>query len=271
MGFLRIERMKTIIGYKFVTSNIKSKEGNITWKLGEWQKHKGKIELCESGFHACKEPRDAFRSYIYGDRFFIVEARGEIVKADDKFVASEMRLVKEINLKMVSVEWAVYCARSVLNIYEKKYPNDNRPRKAIESAEEWFKNSTEENRVAAKATVKHAKSEASWAARAAEAVVVVAVAVVAVGAAVVVWAAAAAALWAAGDAEAAAAAAARADWAAEAAAKAAGAAAAAEAAAAAAEAAGDAEAAAGAAKAAGVALKKQNTYLKKIIKKWMIE
>ena len=153
--------MKTIIGYKFVTSNIKSKEGNITWKLGEWQKHKGKIELCESGFHACKEPRDAFRSYIYGDRFFIVEARGEIVKADDKFVASEMRLVKEINLKMVSVKWAVYCARSVLNIYEKKYPNDNRPRKAIESAEEWLKNSTEENKIAAKA------ARADWAAEAA--------------------------------------------------------------------------------------------------------
>ena len=158
---------------------MKSSRGNTTWKLGEWQKHRGKISICESGFHACQEPRDAFENYIYGDRFFIVEARGKIKKGNNKFVASEMRLIKEVNLKMVSVEWAIYCARAVLNIYEKKYPNNDRPRKAIEAAEEWFKNSTEENRVAAKATVKHAKSEASWAARAAEAV---AVAVVAVGA-----------------------------------------------------------------------------------------
>ena len=184
---------------------MKSSRGNTTWKLGEWQKHRGKISICESGFHACQEPRDAFENYIYGDRFFIVEARGKIKKGNNKFVASEMRLIKEVNLKMVSVEWAIYCARAVLNIYEKKYPNNDRPRKAIEAAEEWFKNSTEENRVAvavgaavvvwaaarsalwaagaaAKATVKHAKSEASWAARAAEAVVVVAVAVVAAGA-----------------------------------------------------------------------------------------
>ena len=174
--------MEKIIGYKFLTSNMKSRHGNITWKLGEWQKHKGKIKLCELGFHAYQEPRDAFINYIYGERFFIVEARGKVKTDQDMFVASEMRLIREVNLKKVSVEWAVYCAKQALKIYRKKYPNDDRPRKAVEAAA-----------LAALA--------ASWAASAA------------------VWAG-----WAAGDAE-----------------------------------------------AAGVPLKKQNTQLKKIIKKWLIE
>ena len=216
----------TKTGYKFVTANMKSREGNITWKLGEWQKHEGNIVPCESGFHACQEPRDAFENYIYGDRFFIVEARGKIKKENDKFVASEMRLISEVDLKRVSVEWAIYCASLVLSIYEKEYPTDNRPRKAIEAAEKWLENPNEKNRIAAKAAAAAAKAAdaAAWAAD------------TAAGAA---WAGDAAA-WAAAEGAAATA------WAAEA-------------------------AAAKAADAAWAAEKKQNTQLKKIIKKWVIE
>ena len=233
----------TKTGYKFVTANMKSREGNITWKLGEWQKHEGNIVPCESGFHACQEPRDAFENYIYGDRFFIVEARGKIKKENDKFVASEMRLISEVDLKRVSVEWAIYCASLVLSIYEKEYPTDNRPRKAIEAAEKWLENPNEKNRIAAKAA-----AAAAWAAA---------------GAAWASWATAAAAK--AADAAAGAAdTAAGAAWAGDAAAWAAAEGAAATAWAAEA-------AAAKAADAAWAAEKKQNTQLKKIIKKWVIE
>ena len=96
---------KTITGYKFIKFDMKSAYGNITWKLGEWQKHEGNIVPCESGFHACQEPRDAFENYTYGDRFFIVEARGKIKKGNNKFVASEMRLISEVDLKRASVEF----------------------------------------------------------------------------------------------------------------------------------------------------------------------
>ena len=36
-------------------------------------------------------------------------------------------------------------AEEVLFIFEKKYPKDDRPRKAIEAAVNWLENPTEEN------------------------------------------------------------------------------------------------------------------------------
>jgi hypothetical protein len=131
--------MIKVIGYKFVTSGLKSKEGNQTWVIGKWYKHKGELSLCESGFHACLNPVDSL-GYVYGNRWFIVEARGKLIKGDDKFVAEEMRLIKEIDTKRVSVKFAVACARKCLNNYERVYPSDDRVRKAIEAAEDWLKN-----------------------------------------------------------------------------------------------------------------------------------
>ena len=40
---------------------------------------------------------------------------------------------------------AIYSARLVLDIFEDKYPEDNRPRLAIEAAENWLKDPSEEN------------------------------------------------------------------------------------------------------------------------------
>ena len=48
--------------------------------------------------------------------------------------------------KPTAVRLAIACARHVLDIYEKKRPGDNWARVAIESAEAWLKNPTEENR-----------------------------------------------------------------------------------------------------------------------------
>ena len=125
---------KIITGYKFVHADLRSDSGECKWIIGEWREHKGELELCRSGFHASEDAMDAF-NYIYGDRFFIIEARGNIVKGDDKFVASEMRLAREINLKKLSVWFSIRCARRCLKYWEKVYPDDDRPLKAIEAAE----------------------------------------------------------------------------------------------------------------------------------------
>jgi hypothetical protein len=39
-----------------------------------------------------------------------------------------------------SVKLAIFSAKQVIDIFEEKYPDDARPRKAIEAAEEWLKN-----------------------------------------------------------------------------------------------------------------------------------
>ena len=67
--------------------------------------------------------------------------------------------------KPTAVKIAIACAEHVLAIFEKKYPNNKRSRKAIEAAIAWVKNPTEENRQAAAAAADAA--DAAYAAYAA--------------------------------------------------------------------------------------------------------
>lgn len=70
-------------------------------------------------------------------------------------------LLNRILPKDEKIKYAIYSARLVIDIFEKKYPNDNRPRKAIEAAELYL-----EGRV----TKKQIRNAANAAANAAYAV-----------------------------------------------------------------------------------------------------
>ena len=58
-----------------------------------------------------------------------------------------------------SVSYAVFAAEQAIDIYEKKYPDDKRPRQAIDAAKACIKNPSVENKAAAEAA-----EAASWAA-----------------------------------------------------------------------------------------------------------
>ena len=64
------------------------------------------------------------------------------------------------------VAWAIYSAEQVLHIFEDKYPNDDRPRKAIEAAKAWLKHPSD---AADAANAAHAAAYAANAANAANA------------------------------------------------------------------------------------------------------
>ena len=49
------------------------------------------------------------------------------------------------------VNYAVFIAEQALNIFEEKYPDDRRPRQAIEAAKAWVDNPTKQNKKAADA------------------------------------------------------------------------------------------------------------------------
>jgi immunity protein 5 of polymorphic toxin system len=51
---------------------------------------------------------------------------------------SLVELVKETDHKTLAV-WAIDCVERVLPYFEEKYPEDNRPRKAIEACKEWVR------------------------------------------------------------------------------------------------------------------------------------
>lgn len=59
------------------------------------------------------------------------------------------------------VRYAVYAAEQVIKIYEDKYPNDKRPREAIDAAKECIKNPSAKNKKAANAAANSALSAAN--------------------------------------------------------------------------------------------------------------
>jgi len=128
---------KTIQGYKFIQEDMTSRSGDHKWVVGKWYKE-DEIELCKKGFHACVEPRQTFE-YVYGGKFFLVEARGKILHDEgNKFVASEMRLVKELPIDKIFKPFAIWCAKQCLSNYEKEYPNDKRVSDCIQGAEDYL-------------------------------------------------------------------------------------------------------------------------------------
>jgi hypothetical protein len=82
---------------------------------------------------------------------WIAEGRGEFVAAGDKVAFSSARLVSQVGTltQIIAVQWAAECAKRVLRHYEDRYPEDKRPREAIQAALKWTKDPTEANHAAA--------------------------------------------------------------------------------------------------------------------------
>ena len=152
--------MKT--AWKVINKGMKSNSGCVTWKKGVWKTHKGKLELCEKGFHASNLLVDAIQ-YVTPGIVCLVEYEGKSIEGDDKFVCSRMRVIKTFRLtKKMSVEFAIFCASSCLKFFEKDFPSDKRPRLAVRAAKKWLIEPTRKNANAAGAA--GAAGDAAWAA-----------------------------------------------------------------------------------------------------------
>ena len=110
--------------WKCLKKGMKSEHGDNVWKLGEWKKFKGELELCNDGFHVSKFIQD---SILYVQPGFIceVEYKGEVIEGDDKFVAGEMRIVKKYAWhKKDSVTFALFCLKRSMKYFDrKKFPD----------------------------------------------------------------------------------------------------------------------------------------------------
>ena len=125
--------MKQKICYRFVKDDMTSEQGHMKWELGKWNKVEGELRCCKNGLHASLTPLQSLKN-IYGSRWFIAEYRGNIDEDDNKFCASEMRLINEIPI-MVIKRFALFCAKDCLKNYENKYPNDKRVSECIRITE----------------------------------------------------------------------------------------------------------------------------------------
>ncbi len=150
--------------WKSFKADFKNNNGNIDWKIGQWFHQDGEIKACQNGFHGSKRIIDAIQ-FVDCEIIAVVEVKGKSDKSEkDKQAWSDMKIVKAYEWdKTASVKLAIFAAEQVIDIYEKEYPKDDRPRKAIEAAKTYLKNPTEENKQAARAAWAAARA-AAWAA-----------------------------------------------------------------------------------------------------------
>ena len=69
------------------------------YEEGKEYEHKGGIDMCLSGFHACERPIDVFTYYPPGTSVYHeVEQNGEIKKGDDKTCSTKIRIGAKIDI-----------------------------------------------------------------------------------------------------------------------------------------------------------------------------
>ena len=146
--------MKKLL-WKCLADGLTSGHDGSAWEIGKWRSEKPPTKECV-GLNACPRLMYAMQ---YVPPIFVaqVETGGKKIKGQDKWTCEKMKIVRAWHWKKEdSVALSVFAAELVIGNYEKRYPDDDRPRKAIEAAKAWLLNPTEENR--------SAKLAAAWSA-----------------------------------------------------------------------------------------------------------
>ena len=121
-------------------AGLTSANGKIDWKIGEWQTAEIPLDMCKNGFHASENVIDAM-GYVPAEIIARVEVDGAHEEQEDKQCWEKMRIIEaRIWEKADSVALAIFAAELVLENFERVFPEDKRPRLAIEAAKEWIRN-----------------------------------------------------------------------------------------------------------------------------------
>jgi hypothetical protein len=92
-------KQEPILSYKGFDADLKCR--GFQYSPGEIFEHKGEVEACAGGFHACTYPLDVLRYYPpASSRFFTVEQSGVISRHDEdsKVASSVLKVGVELNL-----------------------------------------------------------------------------------------------------------------------------------------------------------------------------
>ena len=105
-------------------------------RMGKWMPAIKGIRPCARGYHFVNI--EQLPQWL-GPTLYEIEVRGRVIHQADKSVAEQARLVRKVetwNDKTLRL-FAADCAERGLGLYEKLYPNDDRPRKAIQAARDF--------------------------------------------------------------------------------------------------------------------------------------
>lgn len=113
--------------------SLPTRQPDGTWLPGDWMPEWQPV-LCKSGYHMCEQKH--MIAHMNAELWEIEpHPRAVIVYGDDKLVASVARLVRKVETwtPRVAAQWALDCAEHALGVWEARYPDDARPRKAIKA------------------------------------------------------------------------------------------------------------------------------------------
>ena len=105
-------------------------------KVGVWLEVVRPLEVCQNGIHLCQD-KDLV-SWLNAE-IYEAEYAGERLDAYDKIVVRKARLTKRLKTWNARTQrlFACDCAERVLPIFEREYPDDDRPRQAIKIARRY--------------------------------------------------------------------------------------------------------------------------------------
>ena len=110
---------------------------------------------------ACYSAKEWFES-LQKDRYS-VRYLARVLFKKNRFDWINWGIVRMMNKKQ-KVMYAIFAAEQVIKIYEEKYPDDNRPRLAIEAAKKYLKNPSKKTKAADAAYADAAADAAAYAA-----------------------------------------------------------------------------------------------------------
>ena len=107
-----------MIGYHFTGEKLR--DGRPIPPIGEWLVHKGPVVPCQSGLHMSEHPFDALQN-APGPHLHRVELEGDLTPHGnpvDKWVGRRRRILASIDATGLLREFARWCARSVLHLWD---------------------------------------------------------------------------------------------------------------------------------------------------------
>lgn len=93
------ESEEVITAYKGFDQDLKCR--NFQYEIGGEYTHKGAVQVCKSGFHACEHPLNVFDYYSPGgSRFAVVELSGDLSRegGDTKVASRRIKIKAEIGI-----------------------------------------------------------------------------------------------------------------------------------------------------------------------------
>ncbi|EKN3337281.1 hypothetical protein FG463_003037 [Yersinia enterocolitica] len=91
---------ETVITFKGFDQNLQCR--GYQFEIGKTFTHEGKVEACDSGFHACESPFDVFGYYSPADsRYAVTESFGTIDREEDgdtKIASASITITAELTL-----------------------------------------------------------------------------------------------------------------------------------------------------------------------------